>query len=79
MDFLSLLHSLSTGDIALIVFALLSIVQISPIKIDPWSCLLRWFGKAINGGDMIDRLEEMMDQATTEREREAIRRCMESM
>lgn len=49
MDFLTLLHSLSTGDIALIVFALLSIVQISPIKIDPWSKLLKWFGKSING------------------------------
>lgn len=36
-------------------------------------------GYSRDGGDMIDRLEEMMDQATTEREREAIRRCMESM
>lgn len=74
MDFLSLLHSLSTGDIALIVFALLSIVQISPIKIDPWSCLLRWFGKTINGEvekkigtinehikDVDTRLDDMMN------------------
>lgn len=74
MDFLTLLHSLSTGDLALIVFALLSIIQISPIKIDPWSWLLRWFGKSINGEvekkigtinehikDVDTRLDDMMN------------------
>lgn len=30
-------------------FVLLTLVQITPIKIYPWSAIARWIGKAING------------------------------
>lgn len=37
---------------------LLSLVQIAPIKLDPWSWLARSFGKAING-DLMDEVREL--------------------
>lgn len=37
---------------------LLSLVQIAPIKLDPWSWLARSFGKAING-DLMAEVREL--------------------
>lgn len=34
--------------ICLIVPSLLTVIQIAPIKINPWSALLQWFGNEIN-------------------------------
>lgn len=39
-----------------VLILLLSIVEISPIKINPWSRLAKWLGKAINA-DVIKELE----------------------
>lgn len=40
--------------IGITVVALLSVVQVSPIKINPWSALLQWFGNEINKGIKAD-------------------------
>lgn len=44
---------MSIGEIGLfsggVIFILLTLIQISPIKIDPWSWLARSIGRAING------------------------------
>ena len=74
MGLFDIIKTITTGDIAIIVIALISLVQISPIKIDPWSWLLRWFGKSINGEvekkigtinehikDVDTRLDDMMN------------------
>ena len=37
------------------LFLLLTLVQIAPVKINPWSAIARWVGKAING-DVLDKL-----------------------
>ena len=39
-----------------VLLLLLSIVEISPIKINPWSSLARWLGRAINS-DVIKEIE----------------------
>lgn len=57
MDLLALIQKISGGDVLLIIFALLSLIQITPIKVNPWSALARWFGRAINS-DVIKRQEE---------------------
>lgn len=31
------------------LFILLSLIQVSPIKINPWSAILRWLGNALTG------------------------------
>ena len=38
----------NTPAILIIVLVLMTIVQITPIKIDPWSKLLKFLGKAFN-------------------------------
>ena len=46
------------------LFVLLTLVQLSPIQINPWSAIARWIGKAINGevlGKLV-RLETRLDE-----------------
>ena len=51
------------------LFALLTILQISPIKINPWSALARSIGRALNK-DVLDRL------TTLEVEQKEIKSCL---
>ena len=54
-----------------VVIVLLSIVEISPIKINPWSRLAKWLGRAINA-DVIKELETVKKtQAETKEQLEA--------
>ena len=64
MDIISLLKELSAGQITLAIVAVLSLIQITPIKIDPWSSLLRWIGRKITGelSDKIDALSDKVDK-----------------
>lgn len=41
-----------------VLVALLSIVEISPIKINPWSSFVKWLGRAINAS-VIQGLDEV--------------------
>jgi hypothetical protein len=50
------------------VLVLLSIVEISPIKINPWTRLAKWLGRAINA-DVIDELETVKTAQTETRKR----------
>ena len=50
------------------LIAILSIVEISPIKINPWTRLAKWLGRAVNA-DVIKELEAMKDTQTETRER----------
>ena len=56
------------------IAALLSLIQISPIKINPWSAIARWLGRAING-EVIKKLDEVKagQKANTDRLNEHIR------
>lgn len=40
-----------------IVLVAMTLIQISPIKLDPWSAIARAVGRAINK-DVIDKLDE---------------------
>lgn len=40
---------------------LLSLIQVSPIKIDPWTKLFRWCGKALNG-EVLEKVQKMEDK-----------------
>lgn len=37
---------------------LMTIVQVAPIKLNPWSAIARWVGKAING-DVLTKLDNL--------------------
>lgn len=49
-----------------VLVVLLSIVEIAPIKINPWSAFARWLGRAINA-DVIKGMDEVKaDQKKTQ-------------
>ena len=56
------LENLTTGQVALsstlILSALATLIQISPIKINPWTALARAIGRAING-EVIEKVEKL--------------------
>ena len=43
---------------------MLALIQIAPVKINPWGALARWIGKAINGEvlDKLGRVEKRLDE-----------------
>lgn len=41
-----------------LLLIILTIVQISPIKINPWSSLVKWFGKELNS-DVVQKVNEL--------------------
>ena len=45
-----ILGKLNAGCITAGIVVLLSLIQISPLKLNPWDKLLGWFGKKLNGG-----------------------------
>ena len=47
-----------TAGIALLFAALATIIQVSPIKWNPWTSLARWIGRAING-EVIQEVKEL--------------------
>lgn len=51
----------------LTVFSLLCLVQISPIKINPWDTILGWIGTKINAGVKKD-LDEVSRQTSIQKE-----------
>ena len=54
-----------------VLIILLSLVEISPIKLNPWSRLAKWLGRAINA-DVIKELETVKKtQAETKEQLEA--------
>ena len=51
MDILSIIESLKDfgfGNLTVIAIIFLSLVQITPIKINPWSRFFNWLGRTIN-------------------------------
>lgn len=59
-----------------VVVIVMTIIQLSPIKIDPWSWAARMVGRAVNG-DVIMKMDQLAEDIQTmkqiEDEREAIR------
>lgn len=57
-DLLELFHSINGGAIGwgVIIAAALSLIQISPIQINPWSYIAKHLGRALNG-EVVERLD----------------------
>ena len=67
-----------SGSGALVV--ILMLIQITPIKVDPFGALARWIGRALNG-DVLKKLDKMESAQAETRERldEHILRTMNAM
>ena len=61
MTFKELVAQLTVGNVAAGIAILLSLIQISPLKLNPWDKLLAWFGRKLNGATE-KRLEELQKQ-----------------
>ena len=61
MTFKELVAQLTVGNVAVGIAILLSLIQISPLKLNPWDKLLAWFGRKLNGAT-IKKLEELQKQ-----------------
>ena len=46
------------------LFLLLTLIQLAPIQVNPWSAIARWIGKAINGEVLgkLGKLEKQLDE-----------------
>ncbi len=53
------LEAILTGGGALVI--LLTLIQITPLKINPWSAIGHWIGRALNG-DVLKELQEVKAQ-----------------
>ena len=61
MGLYEVLSKLGAGYITAGVVVLLSLIQISPLKLNPWDKLLGWFGRKLNGATE-KRLEKVEKQ-----------------
>ena len=71
MDFNTIIQKLSgigLGNMTVIVIILLSLIQITPLKIDPWTRFFKWVGKIINGSVMKELQDIKADLANVHAE-----------
>ena len=61
MSFKEIISQLNAGYVAAGIAVLLSLIWISPLKLNPWDAILGWSGKKLNGG-MDKRLKEVEKQ-----------------
>jgi hypothetical protein len=62
MKLTELLNQLNLGNLSILLFLMLSLVEISPIKINPWSALCKWLQKQLS----LDEIkEDLMDSRRT--------------
>lgn len=67
MTIIEVVQKLTAGELAgwavVLLIILFSLIQIAPVKLNPWDNILGWFGKKING-DVRDQLKELRKQVS---------------
>lgn len=58
MNLQEIIQTLGAGGISAVIFVALTLFEIAPIKINPWSHLLKWAGGKING-DLLEDLKSL--------------------
>ena len=87
MNLNDFLNNLNIGNLSFIVIMVLSLVEISPIKINPWSVLIKWIAKLLGIVDLktemvqvrdrMDELEKKIDQMKiSEEEKEQLKEAL---
>ena len=60
-----LLNTINLGNLSFIVIMVLSLVEISPIKINPWSVLIKWIAKLLGISDLKTEIAQVRDRVYT--------------
>ena len=87
MKLTELLNQLNLGNLSILIFLVLSLVEISPIKINPWSMLIKWIARVlgiielkteiIQVQDRMDELEKKIDNMKiSEEEKEQLKEAL---
>ena len=58
---LQIIQGITTGQWVLIALGLISLVEVVPIKINPWSKLVEWIGKRMNK-PVLEKLEDEAEE-----------------
>ena len=78
MTIYEVLSKLTAGEMAgwafVLLILLLSLVQISPVKLNPWDSIFGWIGKKVNGvtEKRLDKLEKHIREMWINNHRQAI-------
>ena len=62
MNLNDFLNNLNLGNLSFIVIMVLSLVEISPIKINPWSVLIKWIAKLLGIVDLKTEIVQVRDR-----------------
>lgn len=62
MNLNDFLNNLNLGNLSFIVIMVLSLVEISPIKINPWSVLIKWIAKLLGISDLKTEMVQVRDR-----------------
>ena len=62
MNLNDFLNNLNLGNLSFIVIMVLSLVEISPIKINPWSVLIKWIAKLLGIVDLKTEMVQVRDR-----------------
>lgn len=76
MKLTELLNQLNLGNLSILLFLVLSLVEISPIKINPWSMLIQWLARLLGIVDLkteIIQVRDRMDELEKNRQHENLR------
>ena len=68
IDFIKVKDGISIG--LIILFVILSLIQVSKIQINPWDKILGWIGNKLNSGirEKVDEVEKKLDKHISESE-----------
>ena len=62
MKLTELLNQLNLGNLSILLFLALSLVEISPIKINPWSMLIKWLARLLGISDLKTEIVQVRDR-----------------
>ena len=62
MNLKEIFDNLNLGNLSILLFLVLSLVEISPIKINPWSMLIRWFARLLGISDLKTEIVQLRDR-----------------
>jgi len=62
MKLTELLNQLNLGNLSILIFLVLSFIEVSPIKINPWSMLMKWIARLLGIIDLKTEIIQVRDR-----------------
>jgi len=62
MNLKEIFDNLNLGNLSILCFLALSLIEISPIKINPWSMLIKWFARLLGISDLKTEIVQVRDR-----------------